>query len=250
MKGVLLAGGSGSRLGALTKVSNKHLLPVGHEPMIYHGIRKLVGACITDIMLITGTEHMGDFVSLLGSGCNLGCNLTYRVQDQAGGIAQALGLVEDFVGRDACVVLLGDNIFYDSLSDLMEDWVMSHKARVVYSRVDDPERFGVLRFEGVVGESRVIKIEEKPEYPPSDCAVTGIYMYPSCEYDKDLSPFGYIKELKPSERGEFEVTDLNNKYCERDSLDFVEMKGYWTDAGTHCSLFRANELVLDNEPKY
>jgi glucose-1-phosphate thymidylyltransferase len=248
MKGILLCGGSGSRLYPLTKVINKHLLPISNRPMAQYGIDKFVGAGIFDIMVITGFEHAGSFVEMFGDGSEYNCNITYKFQSKAGGIAQALGLAKDFVGDDSCVVLLGDNIFKQSLRELIDDWE-EHNARVVYSEVSDPERYGVIKYEGLPGKSKVVCIEEKPKYPPSNHAVTGIYMYPSKKLNT-LSPFDVISKLEPSARGEFEVTDLNNRYCEEGLMEFKRMEGYWTDAGTFDSLFRANELVKVEEPMF
>ncbi|WP_459500766.1 sugar phosphate nucleotidyltransferase [Bacillus sp. C1] len=233
MKGIILAGGTGSRLYPITKVTNKHLLPVGRYPMIYHSVYKLRQCEITEIMVITGKEHMGDVVSFLGSGHDFGVSFTYRVQDRAGGIAEALGLCEDFVGDDRMVVILGDNIFSDDLRPYVEEF-MSQKqgAKVLLQAVEDPRRFGVPNIQN----GKIIEIEEKPTNPKSSYAVTGIYMY-------DADVFSYIKQLKPSARGELEITDINNWYLKREVLTYNEMNGWWTDAGTHDSLQRANALA-------
>ncbi len=240
LRGVILAGGKGTRLGELTKVTNKHLLPVGPYPMVYHPLKKLVGAGLNDILLVSGTEHMGDFVELLGSGTAHGCRLTYRVQDEAGGIAQALGLAEHFcMGSRACV-LLGDNIFRDPLIPLLEkansrpDW-----AWIALKRVPDPNRYGVAELSG----ENIIGIEEKPAHPKSDTAVVGIYIYPP-------DVFGRIRGLKPSARGEFEITDVNNQYIAERRMGYVILDGYWTDAGTLDSLDFANELVRKEPPRF
>jgi glucose-1-phosphate thymidylyltransferase len=240
IRGIVLAGGKGTRLGELTKVTNKHLLPVGPYPMVYHPIKKLVGAGIHEILLVSGTEHMGDFVELLGSGAAHHCSLTYRVQDQAGGIAQALGLAEHFARDARSVVILGDNIFEDPLDPILNDannypdW-----AWVALKRVPDPGRYGVAELRG----QRVLSIEEKPEHPKSDFAVAGIYVYPPDVYD-------VIKTLKPSRRGELEITDVNQHYLKSGRLGFTTLPGYWTDAGTLDSLALANELVRQSPPKY
>ncbi|EMI9086984.1 MULTISPECIES: sugar phosphate nucleotidyltransferase [Bacillus] len=235
MKGIILAGGTGSRLYPITKVTNKHLLPVGRYPMIYHAVYKLKQCEITDIMIITGKEHMGDVVSFLGSGQEFGVSFTYRVQDKAGGIAQALGLCEDFVGKDRMVVILGDNIFSDDIRPYVEEFASQKEgAKVLLQSVDDPERFGVANIQN----RKIIEIEEKPKEPKSSYAVTGIYLY-------DSKVFSYIKELKPSARGELEITDINNWYLKRGVLTYNEMSGWWTDAGTHVSLQRANTLAQD-----
>ncbi len=233
MKGIVLAGGTGSRLYPLTKVTNKHLLPVGDYPMIYHPIFKLKSAGIDDVLIVTGKEHMGDVVNLLGSGYEFGLTFTYKVQDQAGGIAQALSLAENFVSDDSCVVLLGDNIFEDDISDYVKNFVQQGKgAKILIKEVPDPERYGVAELKG----ENIISIEEKPKNPKSNCCVTGIYMY-------DAKVFKIIKTLKPSGRGELEITDVNNAYIDDNSLTFDILKGWWTDAGTFDSILKANELT-------
>jgi glucose-1-phosphate thymidylyltransferase len=238
IRGVILAGGKGTRMGELTKVTNKHLLPVGPYPMVYHPLKKLTGAGISDILLVSGTEHMGDFVELLGSGKGHNCRLTYRVQDEAGGIAQALGLAELFCTNSRMCVLLGDNIFYDSLKPLLDaaakhpDW-----AWIGLKEVHDPGRYGVAELQG----EKVLSIEEKPKAPKSNCAVVGIYIYPADVFD-------VIKTLKPSARGEFEITDVNNHYLKAGRMGYTKLEGYWTDAGTLDSLDVANELVRKQAP--
>lgn len=233
MKGIVLAGGTGSRLMPLTKVTNKHLLPVGGKPMIYHPIFKLLEVGIDEILIVTGIEHMGHVVGLLGSGAEFKCRFTYKVQDQAGGIAQALGLAENFVHGDTMVVILGDNIFEDSLANFVEDYrVQGNGAKIILKEVADPERFGVANLEG----DRVRSIDEKPKNPQSNWAVTGIYFY-------DHNVFEIIRTLKPSGRGELEITDVNNAYIERGKLSWGKFKGWWTDAGTIESLRHADELA-------
>jgi glucose-1-phosphate thymidylyltransferase len=240
VRGVVLAGGKGTRLGELTKVTNKHLLPVGPVPMVYHPIQKLIGAGITDILLVTGTEHMGDFVELLGSGRDHDCTFTYRVQDEAGGIAQALGLAKLFCTGARCAVILGDNIFHDGLGPMLTeaarkpDW-----AWVALKRVHDPQRYGVAELK----DDRIVSIEEKPQQPKSNLAVAGIYIYPN-------DVFNIVKTLKPSARGELEITDVNRHYLEQGRLGYSMLQGYWTDAGTLESLATANMLVRESPPVY
>ncbi|PZM67226.1 sugar phosphate nucleotidyltransferase [Paenibacillus dendritiformis] len=235
MKGIILAGGTGSRLFPLTKITNKHLLPVGKYPMIFHPISKLKQAGIQDILIVTGKEHMGDVVNLLGSGNDFGVSFTYKVQDEAGGIAQALGLAEQFVGNDQVVVILGDNIFSDDISLYVEQFrVQTKGAKILLKQVHDPERYGVAELNG----QHICSIEEKPAHPKSMYAVTGIYMY-------DAAVFDLIKTLRPSERGELEITDVNNAYIMREQLTYNILQGWWTDAGTHSSLARANEMAKD-----
>jgi glucose-1-phosphate thymidylyltransferase len=227
-------------MGELTKVTNKHLLPVGAWPMVYHPLKKLTGAGIQEILLVSGTEHMGDFVELLGSGTAHGCRLTYRVQDEAGGIAQALSLAELFCTGSRACVLLGDNIFLDTLRPMLEqanahpDW-----AWIGLKRVPDPGRYGVAELNG----KQVVGIEEKPKNPKSDTAVVGIYVYPA-------DVFEVIKTLKPSARGEYEITDVNNHYLKQGRMGYTILDGYWTDAGTLDSLDYANELVRKEPPQW
>ena len=237
--GIILAGGSGSRLHPCTTVTNKHLLPIGEMPMIFYPIRKLVSAGIEDILIVTGTEHMGDFISLLGSGHEFNCALTYRVQDEAGGIAQALALAERFAGSQPMCVMLGDNIFENPITPFIEQF-RSHPsdAQILLKEVPDAERFGVVEMKG----TKVVRIIEKPEQPPSNFAVTGVYCYPPDVFD-------IIRTLKPSERGELEITDVNNAYLAQGRLQAAMLDGYWSDAGTFPSLARANELVRQSPPK-
>ena len=233
MKGILLAGGTGSRLHPLTKVTNKHLLPVGREPMIYHPLKKLLELGVREILVVTGLEHMGEVVNLLGSGRSFACQITYRVQDEAGGIAQALGLAEGFVGTDPMVVLLGDNVFQSPLIRAGAAFLASGaEAQIMVKQVPDPGRYGVAE----VVEGRVKGIEEKPALPRSSFAVTGIYFYRP-------GVFEIIHTLQPSGRGELEITDVNNAFIRRGSLRSEELEGWWTDAGTFESLALANQLV-------
>ncbi len=233
MKGIILAGGTGSRLYPLTKVTNKHLLPVGDKPMIYYPIEKLTGCGIEEILIVTGTEHMGDVVNLLGSGKDFGCRFTYKVQDEAGGIAQALGLAENFAGNEPMIVILGDNIFQASLDKAVGSYD-ANGAQILIQQVDDPERFGVAELKG----ESIVGIEEKPDHPKSNYAVTGIYIYPP-------DVFGIIRSLKPSQRGELEITDVNNHYIEQSRMKYSVLDGWWTDAGTPESYRKANRLVTE-----
>jgi glucose-1-phosphate thymidylyltransferase len=234
VKGVVLAGGTGSRLHPLTKVTNKHLLPVGRKPMIYYPIEKLLEAGVEEILIVTGTEHMGAVVSLLGSGRELGCRFTYKVQDEAGGIAQALGLAESFAGQDKLCVILGDNVFQDSIAKAVRAFANAPagRAHLFLKRVGDPQRFGVAEVSG--GE--IVNIVEKPETPKSDLIVTGVYLY-------GPEVFGIIKTLQPSARGELEISEVNQDYVERGAAGFDILQGWWTDAGTFESLKRAGALV-------
>lgn len=235
MKGIILAGGTGSRLYPLTKVTNKHLLPVGKYPMIFHSIQKLKEANIKDILIVTGKEHMGDVVNLLGSGREMGVSFTYKVQDEAGGIAQALDLAEQFVGDDKMLVILGDNVFEDNISPFVQKFIeQDNGAKLLLQKVEDPHRFGVAELDG----DKIVSIEEKPSEPKSNYAVTGIYMF-------DHHVFDIVKTLSPSNRGELEITDVNNAYIKKGQLTFDILQGWWTDAGTHSSLSRANELAKD-----
>jgi glucose-1-phosphate thymidylyltransferase len=239
--GVILAGGKGTRLGELTRVTNKHLLPVGELPMIYYAIKKMYAIGIKNILIVTGTEHMGDFVNLLGSGTRLGVNLTYRVQDEAGGIAQALGLAERFCGNNRCLVVLGDNVFEDSLLNLvLKAAEYRDKAWIMLKEVPDPQRYGVAEIHPA---GYIEKIVEKPKEPKGNMAVAGMYLYPNDVFD-------VIKTLKPSERGELEVTDINNHYLQQGKLKHVNLEGYWTDAGTPDSLDLANDLVRKKPPQW
>lgn len=235
MKGVILAGGTGSRLYPLTKVTNKHLLPVGNKPMIYYPIERLIEAGIQEILIVTGTDHMGDVVNLLGSGKDFKCRFTYKVQDEAGGIAQALGLAENFAGGDSVVVILGDNIFNFSLEGAIAAY-SGKGAHIMIKEVHDPSRYGVAEING----DQIVSIEEKPENPKSNYCVTGIYMYDARVYD-------YIRTLKPSRRGELEITDVNNHYIRTGEMTYSILEGWWTDAGTPDSYKIANDLAYNSE---
>lgn len=230
---MLLAGGSGTRLLPLTRTINKHLLPVGSKPMIYYAIEKLVEAGIQDILVVTGVEHMGDLVNQLRSGRELGCSLTYKVQEEARGIADALSLARDFAREQPMVVVLGDNIFEDPIGPWLDAYQASGKAAMVLLKeVPDPSRFGCPRLE----DGRIAEIAEKPATPPSSMAVTGIYFY-------GPEVFDIIATLTPSARGELEISDVNNTYLKRGQLAHGVLQGWWTDAGTHESLARAGCLV-------
>jgi len=239
LRGVVLAGGTGSRLMPLTKVTNKHLLGVGQKPMIYYPIEKLTSIGIEEILIVTGVEHMGDVVSLLGSGKDFGCRFTYKVQDEAGGIAQALALAENFARGQSLIVILGDNIFEGSLKSYADKFIAQKTgARILLRQVSEPQRFGVAELSG----DKVIGIEEKPTEPKSDYVVTGIYFY-------DGAVFDIIRTLKPSARGEFEITHVNEAYIKKGQLAYDILEGWWTDAGTFESLNRANELVVKEPPQ-
>lgn len=234
MKGVVLAGGLGTRLYPLTKVTNKHLLPVYNQPMIYYPIQTLVNAGITDILIVTGGNSAGDFLKLLGNGKAFGLkHLNYAYQEGEGGIADALSLAEDFADGDPVCVILGDNIIEGNICRAVR--AFRHQgsgAKILLKKVPDPQRFGVPELDG----PRIVRIEEKPKEPKSDYAVIGIYMY-------DADVFNIIKTLKPSARGELEITDVNNIYIERGEMTWDELEGWWTDAGTFDSLLRASNLV-------
>jgi glucose-1-phosphate thymidylyltransferase len=237
IRGVVLAGGTGSRLFPLTKVTNKHLLPVGNMPMIFHPIHKLVEAGITEIMIISGLEHLGDVVRLLGSGHEFNAQFTYRVQDEAGGIAQALALTEDFCKDRKCIVILGDNIFEEPLKKYVDAFQEQEQgARLLLKHVHDPERYGVPTLEG----SKIVRITEKPQVPDTHYAVTGIYMY-------DNTVFERIKTCRPSKRGELEISDVNDHYVKSGQCSYDILDGWWTDAGTFESLSQANKLLKETK---
>ena len=236
MKGVVLAGGLGIRLRPLTAVTNKHLLPVFNQPMIYYPIQTLVNAGITDIMIVTGGNSAGDFLKLLGNGKAFGLkHLNYTYQEGEGGIADALSLVEHFAGDDPMCVVLGDNIIQGNISAAVQSYAQQARgAKILLKKVPDPQRFGVPELAG----KRVVKIEEKPVHPKSDYAVIGIYLY-------DAQVFEIIHTLKPSGRGELEITDVNNAYIDRNKMTWDELEGWWTDAGTFESLLYASNLVAE-----
>jgi glucose-1-phosphate thymidylyltransferase len=241
MKGIILAGGLGSRLRPLTLVTNKHLLPVYDRPMIYYPIECLVNAGIEDILIVTGGEHAGDFLKLLKNGKDLGiAHLEYAYQEGEGGIADALKLGEEFADGEKVCVILGDNIIEGNIRRAVKAFATQKSgAKVLLKEVDDPQRFGVPRFEGDPATGgRILEIIEKPADPPSHYAVTGIYLY-------DFDVFSICRTLRPSKRGELEITDVNNAYLHRGDLTCEVLDGWWTDAGTFESLYRAGRLVRE-----
>jgi glucose-1-phosphate thymidylyltransferase len=238
MKGVILAGGLGSRLYPCTKVTNKHLLPVYNKPMIYFPLMTMIRAGLTDIMIVTGGSYAGDFLRILGNGKEFGLkDISYTYQEGEGGIADALKLTEDFAEGENIFVILGDNIIED---DITENIKMFERqkigAGIFLKEVSDPERFGVAE----IKNRKVINIEEKPKKPKSNYAVCGLYLY-------DNKVFNIIRKLKPSDRGELEITDVNNEYIKNGEMSYSIIKGWWTDAGTFESLFRASKLVAEKE---
>ncbi|MBD3334958.1 MAG: NTP transferase domain-containing protein [Candidatus Eisenbacteria bacterium] len=237
MRGIVLAGGLGTRLAPLTRVTNKHLLPVYDKPMIFYPIETLVRAGIKDILLVTGGNNAGDFLRLLGNGKDFGLtHMDYVYQEGEGGIAEALGLARYYAAGEPIAVILGDNIIQDDITPYVEAFRRQVRgAKIILKKVPDPQRFGVAVLEG----ERVVKILEKPKDPPSDYAVTGIYMY-------DARVFDIIPTLKPSDRGELEITDVNNAYIEKGEMTYDILKGWWTDAGTFASLYRANQLIVQS----
>src|SRR5271169_4027998 len=237
MKGVVLAGGTGSRLNPLTRVTNKHLLPVYDKPMVYYPIQTLVNAGINEILLVTGGKNAGDFLRLLGNGRDFGLkHLNYSYQEGEGGIAEALGLAEFFAGDDSICVILGDNIIENNVRRAVESFpAQKGGAKILLKEVHDAQRFGVAEIRG----DHVVGIEEKPKSPKSNFAVIGIYLY-------DKSVFEKIRRLKPSGRGELEITDVNNFYIAEGTLTYEVLEGWWTDAGTFDSLLRANNLVAQS----
>jgi glucose-1-phosphate thymidylyltransferase len=234
MKGVILAGGLGTRLYPLTKVTNKHLLPVYDKPMIYYPIQTLINAGIDDILIVTGGNNAGDFLRLLGNGKEFGLkHINYTYQQGEGGIAEALGLAEFFASGEGICVVLGDNIIEKNIRRAAEAFRKQKQgAKILLKEVPDPHRFGVAELKG----DRIAQIEEKPKQPKSKYAVIGIYFY-------DSTVFDFIKTLKPSDRGEMEITDVNNRYIGKGSMTYDILEGWWTDAGTFESLLRANQLV-------
>jgi glucose-1-phosphate thymidylyltransferase len=237
MKGIVLAGGTGSRLYPLTKITNKHLLPIYDKPMIYYPIQTLVDAGIRDILLVTGGRNSGDFLRLLANGKEFGlAHLNYTYQEGEGGIADALALAEHFADGDKICVILGDNILEKPIMDAVQAFEEQERgARILLKEVLDAERFGVAEMDG----SRIIGIEEKPPRPKSNYAVTGIYMYDGTVFEK-------VKKLVPSGRGELEITDVNNAYIREGTMTYSFVEGWWTDAGTFESLLRATNLVAQS----
>jgi len=241
MKGIILAGGTGTRLFPLTKATNKHLLPVGIEPMIFNPIRQLISAGLTDILIVTSREHMGDVVRLLGSGSEFGCSFTFKVQDRPGGIAEALSLAEGFACGERIIVILGDNILTKSIKPYVDNFIKQNSgAKVLLKRVGDPERFGVASLDET--SKMIVQIDEKSPLPKSNYAVIGVYMY-------DNNVFNFIRSIKPSDRGELEITSVNNIYANSGNLTFDILEGEWTDAGTFESLIYANELLFSIKNK-
>ena len=234
MKGVVLAGGTGSRLSPLTKITNKHLLPIYDQPMVYYPIRTLVDAGIRDILIVTGGRNAGDFLRLLGNGKHFGlAHLNYTYQEGEGGIADALALAEHFADHRKLCVILGDNIIEGHIREAVEEFRRQPQgARILLKEVPDAERFGVAEIQG----HRIVGIQEKPAHPKSNYAVTGIYLYDNTVFDK-------IRTLAPSGRGELEITDVNNAYIAEGAMSFSYLEGWWTDAGTFDSLLRAANLV-------
>jgi glucose-1-phosphate thymidylyltransferase len=240
MKGIVLAGGTGSRLYPLTKITNKHLLPIYDKPMIYYPIQTLVEADITDLLIVTGGRNSGDFLRLLANGKQFGLkHINYTYQEGEGGIAEALALAEHFADGEKICVILGDNIIEGSIREAVENFRRQESgAKILLKRVPDAERFGVAE----IKDGRILGIEEKPKLPRSDFAVTGIYMY-------DGSVFEKTRVLKPSARGELEITDVNNAYIREGTMTFSFLDGWWTDAGTFDSLLRAANLVHETRAK-
>ena len=240
MKGIILAGGKGSRLFPLTKITNKHLLPIYDQPMIYYPIQALVESGVRDILIVTGGSYAGDFLQLLGTGRQLGIdNLSYTYQEGEGGIADALRLAEHFSDGQKVCVILGDNIIEGTIKDAVTEFEKQPAgAKILLKEVHDPERFGVAE----ILNGHVVNIVEKPTEPKSNYAVTGIYMYDNSVFDK-------IKTLEPSSRGELEITDVNNAYIRERNLSYSFLEGWWTDAGTFDSLLRASTLVSDSRKK-
>jgi glucose-1-phosphate thymidylyltransferase len=237
MKGVVLAGGTGSRLYPLTKITNKHLLPIYNKPMIYYPIETLVNAGIRDILIVTGGKNSGDFLRLLSNGKEFGLqHLDYTYQEGEGGIADALSLAEHFADGGKLCVMLGDNIIENNIRQAADDFRRQPRgAKILLKEVPDAERFGVAE----ISNGRIIGIEEKPRHPKSNYAVTGIYFYDATVFDK-------VKRLKPSARGELEITDVNNAYVREGTMTYDFLPGWWTDAGTFDSLRRATNLVAEN----
>lgn len=236
MKGVILAGGLGTRLYPLTKVTNKHLLPVYDKPMIYYPIQSLINAGIDDILIVTGGNNAGDFLKLLGNGKEFGLrHINYTYQEGEGGIAEALRLAEFFASGEKICVVLGDNIIEKNIRRAVENFRRQKEgAKILLKEVPDPQRFGVAELKG----DRIVRIEEKPKKPRSRYAVIGIYLF-------DQEVFNLIRTLKPSDRGELEITDVNNRYIEKGFMTWDILEGWWTDAGTFESLLRANQLVAE-----
>jgi glucose-1-phosphate thymidylyltransferase len=240
MKGIILAGGTGSRLFPLTKITNKHLLPIYDKPMIYYPIQTLVEAGIRDLLVVTGGRNSGDFLRLLANGKEFGLkHINYTYQEGEGGIAEALALAEHFAEGNRICVVLGDNIIEGSIAGAVEEFRNQERgAKILLKEVQDAERFGVAEIQG----DHIVGIEEKPTNPKSNYAVTGIYMYDETVFEK-------TRQLKPSARGELEITDVNNAYIQEGAMSFGYLEGWWTDAGTFDSLMRAANLVYQTRQK-
>ncbi len=237
MKGIILAGGSGTRLQPLTRVTSKQLLPIYDQPMIYYPLQTLLQAGIKDILIIVAPDHAGDFLKLLGSGTKFNCDFTYEIQDKPEGLAQAFLIGENFIGEDSTTLILGDNLFEDDFTQAIQSFTTG--GRVFAKQVPDPQRFGVVAFDQ---EQKVTSIEEKPAQPKSNYAVTGLYIY-------DHSVIEKVKSLQPSPRGELEITDLNNLYLQENSLDVAFVKGEWFDTGTFESMHQAIEFARNRTLK-
>lgn len=237
MKGIILAGGKGTRLRPLTRVTSKQLLPIYNKPMIYYPLETLLQAGIEDILIIVAPAHAGDFLKLLGSGKEFNCDFTYEIQEKPEGLAQAFIIGEDFIGDDDVTLILGDNLFEDDFSQPIQSFKSG--GRVFAKKVPDPQRFGVVEFDQ---NQQAVSIAEKPQHPKSDCAITGLYIYDSSVVDK-------AKSLKPSARGELEITDLNNLYLNEETLDVAFVEGKWLDTGTFESLHEAIVFARDRELK-
>lgn len=241
MKGIILAGGKGTRLMPLTKVINKNILPIYDKPLVYYPILTLRQAGIRDILIISGSGHAGQFLDLLGSGSELGVNLSYDVQEEPKGIAHGLAIAEDFADTDKVALILGDNLFGNSLEKAVLDFTKQEKgAKIIIKQVPDPQRFGVVKFNK---KEQIIGIVEKPKRPPTNWMVTGFYLY-------DHRVFDIIRKLKPSPRGEYEITDLNNIYIQEGTMTYQKVKGKWLDCGTFDSLLQANIFIAKNHHKY
>ena len=237
MKGIILAGGSGTRLQPLTRVTSKQLLPIYDQPMIYYPLQTLLQAGIKDILIIVAPDHAGDFLKLLGSGTKFNCDFTYEIQDKPEGLAQAFLIGENFIGEDSTTLILGDNLFEDDFTQAIQSFTTG--GRVFAKQVPDPQRFGVVAFDQ---DQKVTSIEEKPAQPKSNYAVTGLYIY-------DHSVIEKVKSLQPSPRGELEITDLNNLYLQENSLDVAFVKGEWFDTGTFESMHQAIEFARNRTLK-
>ena len=245
MKGIILAGGTGSRLYPLTKGTNKHLLPIGSFPMIHYPIASLTNAGVSDIMIITGTSHMGDTIELLGSGGDYNCELTFKVQDKPDGIAGALRLCKNFVGDDKCIVILADNIFDADLSDPVDKFKNGTRScELFFVEVPDPQRYGVGVFADEWGAwsegSKLVAVEEKPEHPKSNLACVGIYMYTS-------EVFEAIESIQQSARGEYEISSVNNYFIDKGMCGYSVLDGRWADAGTIEAYHKTNRLIYESE---